>query len=247
MFLSDLQAHLIHRISYLDSNGQWPFTSKSQSRCGKCGGFAASVLCRTKNRVHVASTTRLPHQPTRLPFISHHCWRVGWNPIGQKHNPNTAGGKKYQKQEKLKDYTIWPYLAARLYVSLFACMHLRVNQWVYDLANVHSQALWSCPFMPVFHLQMWHCSCSFLYHWRCFYIRPKTALKKNKTTMQSSAKTNVQHHFRAFNTRCSFSFQWREGWEIFQKFFNITVKYNSTVLCSNRWDWIMDYLTVSDY
>lgn len=45
------------------------------------------------NPVYSVSTACLPHSPTRLSFISHHRWRVGRNPIGQQHNPDTGGEK----------------------------------------------------------------------------------------------------------------------------------------------------------
>lgn len=58
-----------------------------------------------------------------------------------------AGGN--MKQRKLKDYTIWPYLAVCVYVCLCeSTLICKCVQYLDACLTFHSQAIGSCPFMP---------------------------------------------------------------------------------------------------
>ena len=119
---------------------------------GSHSGFG-SVECLQPRRYVVQTNIQcihcMPASPTRLSFTAHHRWRVGRNPIGQQHNPNTGGEKKKKNETrgKPKDYTIWTYLTVRVCMCARMLMCTRV-QYVDVQSHVSFISHWvhSCLF-----------------------------------------------------------------------------------------------------
>lgn len=79
------------------------------------------------NPTYSVSTAGMPHSPTN-PLVCHsshaHRWRVGRNPIGQQHNPNTGGEKKkYETQGKTKGLHHLAIPSSHACACVSVCMH----------------------------------------------------------------------------------------------------------------------------
>lgn len=177
---------------------------------GSCGSFRnMEHLFRATQRA--GSTARLPDPPTSLPFISHHCWRVGRNPIGRQHNPNTGGEKIWNPGESrgLHHLAISAtHVNTCGFKCVLVCAHVYrwpgwcsfISHWVVSVHVINS--------VPCASVAFFFFSC--FNGWRCWSITPKAALQSSACTWQGQRA----HDLAIWKLWFQATVPWKSEWEV---------------------------------